>query len=103
MFYRGLLSWWSVVLLLSVTALCQNQRAQRDPQAIALLRQAVTAAGGLTALTGLKDFTASGHATLYRDQALDGTVTLTGLASTFELISISRAELKAGSSSIARA
>lgn len=57
-----------------------NQGPQRDPQALAILVNAVNAAGGLPALTGVSDYTASGHITLYWDQVLDGNVTLTGRA-----------------------
>jgi hypothetical protein len=38
---------------------------QRDPQALAILTQAVNAAGGIAGLSTIQDFTATGQITYY--------------------------------------
>lgn len=51
---------------------------QRDPQAIAILTQALSAAGGTSAVGAVTDFTATGNVTYYWDTAVQGTVTVKG-------------------------
>lgn len=55
-----------------------NQAPLRDPQALSVLANAVNAAGGLSGLIAVTDYTASGHITMYWDQTLDGNVTVKG-------------------------
>ena len=53
---------------------------QRDPEALALLSQALAAAGGEEAIRAVNDYTASGRFTFYqsKDEQIPGTVTLNG-------------------------
>jgi hypothetical protein len=51
--------------------------AQRDPQAVAILSQAVTAAGGVNALSAILNLTATGQVSFYwGGEAVQGTVTM---------------------------
>lgn len=51
--------------------------AQRDPQAVAILSQAVTAAGGVNALSAILDLTATGQISFYwGGDAVQGTATM---------------------------
>ncbi len=50
-------------------------QAQRDPQAIAVVTHALTAAGGASAIAAVQDFTATGNITYYwADEEVGGTV-----------------------------
>ncbi len=56
-----------------------QQSPQRDAQAVAILTQALNAAGGITALGAIQDFTASGRITYYwAGQETSGPVALRG-------------------------
>ena len=66
----------SVVLL---SALCAAQGTQ-DQQAISVLNSCLTASGGLAAINGVQDFSASGNVTYYwANQNVQGNVTLKAL------------------------
>lgn len=54
----------------------------QDPQAVSILNQAITAAGGAQAIRAVSDFTATGTITLYAGTQAQGTVTVRGLNST---------------------
>jgi|SRR5882762_3893757 len=57
----------------------QTTPVQRDQQAIAVMSQALTVAGGTPALTAIQDFTASGSITYYwAGEDVQGTVTVKG-------------------------
>jgi hypothetical protein len=71
------------------TALAQQQAAAatdlppapQDPQAVAVLNQAIAVAGGAQALGAVRDYTAAGNVTYHRDQGdqdVQGTVTIIG-------------------------
>src|SRR5258706_1489110 len=51
----------------------------KDPQAVSLLNQALTAAGGTTAIKGVTDYTATGNVTYHWNPEAQGTVTVRGL------------------------
>lgn len=55
----------------------------RDPQALTLLGQALSVAGGTAAIAAITDYTATGSASWYKDpsQTLEGSVTISGTAS----------------------
>jgi hypothetical protein len=56
------------------------QAPERDPQALAVLTRALNAAGGASAIGGIKDFTAAGTITYYwAGKETQGPVTLRGL------------------------
>jgi hypothetical protein len=59
---------------------CQQTSAtvQRDPQAIAILTQALNAAGGVSAIAAVQDFTAAGNVTYSWAEPTPGTVTIRG-------------------------
>lgn len=57
----------------------------RDPQALALLDQAVNAAGGIAAISAIQDYTATGNVAFQLDQLSTGSATLTGRGSDFRL------------------
>lgn len=68
-----------VLLVISVSLLAQQTTTtlQRDPQALAILSQVLSAAGGANALTAIQDFTASGQVTFYwAGEAVQGSVTV---------------------------
>lgn len=54
--------------------------APKDPQAVSVVNQALSAAGGAVAITGIADFTETGSVTYYSgpNPALQGTVTIRG-------------------------
>ena len=57
----------------------QSPPPQRDPQGLAVLKQAIAAAGGSNALGSVQDFTASGSITYFwADQQVEGSVMLRG-------------------------
>src|SRR5690242_5739911 len=77
-----------IVLLFSLTSLASVQlkpqqssvTVQRDPLALAVLTQAVAAAGGTDAIASIQDFTASGTITYFwAGQGVHGPVTLRGV------------------------
>ncbi len=71
----------SILLLLARGDLnCQQTSAtvQRDPQALAILTQALNAAGGISAIGAIADFTATGNITFYWDTTAQGTVKVKG-------------------------
>src|SRR5580704_17509383 len=49
-----------------------------DPQAINVVGQALNIAGGTSAISSIKDYTASGNVTYHWGQGVNGTVSLTG-------------------------
>jgi hypothetical protein len=49
-----------------------------DPQAVNVVGQALNVAGGASAISSIKDYTASGNVTYHWGQGVNGTVTLTG-------------------------
>jgi hypothetical protein len=51
---------------------------QRDQQALAILSQALTAAGGQTAVTAIRDFTATGKITYFWGEGVQGSATVKG-------------------------
>lgn len=69
------------VLLLSVPISAQQTTlpgAKRDPQAVSILTQAVSVAGGTAAFSAITDYTASGLITYALRGNLQGTVVLSG-------------------------
>jgi hypothetical protein len=59
-----------------------TQTAQRDPQAMTVLAQALNTAGGTSAITAIQDYTASGTITYYwAGQPVQGAVTIRGRGS----------------------
>lgn len=71
------------VLLLSLhSASAQTTPAVRDPQAITVLTEAVNAAGGMSAIASVQDFTGTGNITYYwAGQEVTGSATVRGLGS----------------------
>jgi hypothetical protein len=73
---------FSVVSILPVSLLAQQSTQtpsapQRDPQAVSILRQALSTAGGASALANVLDFTATGSITYYwTEKGEQGTVTV---------------------------
>lgn len=53
--------------------------AVQDPQAVSVLNQALTAAGGSQVVNGVSDYTATGNITYYGTNQLQGTVKVQGL------------------------
>jgi hypothetical protein len=53
--------------------------AQKDPQALNTLNQALAAAGGASAIGAIKDYTATGNVTYNWNPAVQGSVTVLGL------------------------
>jgi hypothetical protein len=53
--------------------------APKDPQALSILNQALTAAGGLTTIKGITDYTATGTITYHWNPDEQGKVTVRGL------------------------
>lgn len=52
----------------------------KDPQAIAILNQSLSAVGGLTAISGIQDYTGTGNITYYwAGQEVQGSVTVRGM------------------------
>ncbi len=76
--FPRLVSFGLALLLLSAPLPAQQSPPpQRDPQAITVLSQTVNAAGGLTAVSAIQDYTATGTVTyLWAGQPVQGTVTL---------------------------
>jgi hypothetical protein len=77
----------SFLLILSSSPRLNSQQSratpQRDPQAIALLTQALTASGGATLTASLHDFTASGSVTYFwAGSQVQGTATIRALGVT---------------------
>jgi hypothetical protein len=56
--------------------------APQDPQAVAVLNQALAAAGGTAAMEAITDYTATGTATYHWDPEEQGTITIQGLGLT---------------------
>jgi len=52
--------------------------APKDPQAVSVLNQAVTVAGGIQAIFAINDYTASGNIAYAANQDMQGSVTLSG-------------------------
>jgi len=78
---------YSVVLLLICMAAVSSPKVAgqtttstvtRNPQALALLNQALNVAGGTSAVSMIQDFTATGNVTYYWDEPVQGTVTVRG-------------------------
>jgi hypothetical protein len=53
--------------------------APKDPQAVSVLNQTLSAAGGITAIQSLADYTATGNITYHWNPEEQGTVTVVGL------------------------
>ena len=53
--------------------------APKDPQAITIVSQALSVAGGTTAIAVINDYTATGNITYHSDQGVQGSVTVQGL------------------------
>jgi len=53
--------------------------AAKDPQAVSILNQALSVAGGIPAISAIADYTATGNMTYHSSQDMQGTVTLRGL------------------------
>src|SRR5579864_4916384 len=55
--------------------------AQKDPQAITILSQAIAALGGAAAISAIKDYSGTGTMIFHQSQAqqVNGTVTISGL------------------------
>jgi hypothetical protein len=77
----------ALILLSSIFAFAANSGGQatttqapvsKDTQAVSVLTQALNAAGGLSAIGAIQDFTATGNITYYWDQPVQGTVTVRG-------------------------
>jgi hypothetical protein len=63
----------------SAPALYTTQSPQRDPQALAVLSQAVAASGGITTLSAIQDFRAAGTITYYwAGEEVQGSVSIRG-------------------------
>ena len=54
-------------------------QATKDPQAVSIVNQALSASGGASAIDAITDYTATGTATYHFAQDVQGTVTLRGL------------------------
>jgi hypothetical protein len=52
--------------------------ALKDPQAVSVLNQALTAAGGATAIKTVTDYTATGNVTYHTAHDVNGTITIRG-------------------------
>ena len=74
------------ILLLSIPVWAQQTQpasspAPKDPQAVSVLNQALTAAGGTAAIKAITDYTATGSVTYHWNPEAQGTVTVRGLGS----------------------
>lgn len=81
---RRIVLFLAVALLFSTSLFAQDQQpppAPQDPQAVSILNQVLSTAGGVTAITALGDYTATGSVTYHWDQDVQGTVTILGLGS----------------------
>src|SRR5277367_962954 len=66
----------AVLPLLAIGQESSLQTMRRDPEALALLTQAINAAGGLPAVAAIHDYAASGQITMNLDQIVSGDVSL---------------------------
>src|SRR5579864_2066660 len=76
---RAQLAFVFVLFALSLATLAQQQTPfpDRDPQAVALLNQAIAAAGGAQAFNAVQDFTATGNITYFwTEKGEQGAVTV---------------------------
>jgi hypothetical protein len=74
---------WSKQLPTQQPHAASSSPAVKDPQAVSVLNQALTAAGGGSAVVSISDYTSTGTVTIYSgDQLLEGTVTVRGLHTT---------------------
>jgi len=55
-----------------------NSQPARDTQALAILNQTISAAGGVASLSAIQDFSGSGTITYYWDSAVSGSATVQG-------------------------
>jgi hypothetical protein len=53
--------------------------APKDPQAVSVLNQALTVAGGAAAIRAIADYTATGNITYHWNPEVQGVVTVRGL------------------------
>jgi len=74
------------ILLLTIPVWAQQTQpstttppATKDPQAVSVLNQALTVAGGAAALKAITDYTATGNITYHWNPEAQGTVTVRGL------------------------
>jgi hypothetical protein len=68
----------SLVATAQTASTAPQASAQRDPQAVSILTQALAASGGQSVVAGIQDFTASGNITYNWDSVAQGTVTVKG-------------------------
>ncbi|HEV2248759.1 MAG TPA: hypothetical protein VGW37_19110 [Terriglobia bacterium] len=59
-----------------------SRAAPQDPQAVSVLNQALSVAGGAAAISAIQDYSATGTITYNPDQNLQGSVLIQGLGST---------------------
>jgi hypothetical protein len=76
----------SLGIMLSLTSVVEGQQSStpptptRDPQALTILGQALSAGGGLQAIAAIQDFTGNGNITYFwTDQPVQGSVTVRAL------------------------
>ena len=77
----GCLSFFFAVVVIAVPGQAQSQSSvTKDPQAVTILQQALSVAGGGAAISGIKDYTGSGTLVFHQrqDEAVSGTVTVSG-------------------------
>jgi hypothetical protein len=66
-------------VVLSLASVLSAQRASQDPEALSVLRKAISAAGGQAAVRDIKDFAASGTVTYYwQGKEVSGPVEIQG-------------------------
>ncbi|HZP33659.1 MAG TPA: hypothetical protein VFB23_09905 [Candidatus Acidoferrales bacterium] len=70
---------FSLLLLCASLSAQQTTTATRDPQALSVLSQALTGAGGTQAIAAIIDYTATGNITYNANSNLQGNVILRGL------------------------
>jgi hypothetical protein len=70
---------WSKQPLPQQTQTATPTPATKDPQAVSILNQALSVAGGMPAISAIADYTATGNMTYYSSQDVQETVTLRGL------------------------
>lgn len=84
---RSALCCASVLLFLACPGWSQQapslqSAASQDPQAVSVLNQALTGAGGVVAIKSIADYTATGNITYYWNSKEQGTATILGLGLT---------------------
>lgn len=64
------------LIFAAISSVASGQAAQRDQQALAIMKQTVAAGGGQETLAAIQDLTATGTATYYSDDRLTGSVAI---------------------------